>query len=65
MSDAEAGKRVMWVNVYGPFMDSVGNAYPTEEAARKWASVGLKACVRVEYQMGEGLNADEQRNRKV
>lgn len=56
-------KRVMWVNVYSPFVESIGTAYATEELAEKWASRGRIARVEVEYEPGEGMqNADEQRN---
>lgn len=52
----EREKRKMWVNVYRPFVESVGNAYASKELADKWAGAGRIACIEVEFEPGEGLN---------
>jgi len=49
----------MWVNVYRPFVESVGNAYASKDLADKWAGAGRIACIEVEFEPGEGLQNDE------
>ena len=49
----------MWVNVYPPFVESIGNAYATEELANKWAGPTRCACVKSAWSMGEGLTDEE------
>lgn len=49
----------MWVNVYPPFVESIGNAYATQELANKWAGPNRRACIKAAWSIGQGLNEEE------
>lgn len=54
----ESEKQVAWVNFYHDFVGNRGSAHTTREAADVWRK-GRIACVRVEFEEGEGLQDDE------
>jgi hypothetical protein len=45
-------KHELWFNFNG---DELGGIYPSKESADIWASERRTACIRVEWQDGEGL----------
>lgn len=51
-------KQVMWVNFYRELRGATGSAHATREAADTWRK-GRIACVKVEFEEGEGLQDDE------
>jgi len=58
--EVEMTKQVAWVNFYHDFVGNRGSAHTTKEAADIWRK-GRIACVRVEFEEGEGLQDDEQK----
>jgi hypothetical protein len=53
----------MWVNVYYPVIGSLGSAYGSRGLADQMAGRGRIACVKVQFDNGEGMkDADEQRD---
>lgn len=63
MSEAKAKTRTMWVNVYYPVIGSLGSAYGSRGLADQMAGRGRIACVKVQFDNGEGMkDADEQRD---